>query len=480
MEKSDKSRIVKNTTYLTIAFIGQKILALIYFIIIARLLGAENVGDYTVALSFTMVFGIFIDLGTSPVITREIAKDESHISDYLSTLFSYKTVLAIFVYGIIIVAAKLLNYSPELTSLIYISGLVMITDTYSLSIYSALRGLQNLKTESYGILINQITAMTIGILSLFFIAKSPMVLIVAFLIGSATNVAFALYTAIKKYNVRFKIDFNKETAKNLYTLAIPFGLSGIFTRVYSYIDSIILQKFLGSASVGLYAVAYKIPFALQFIPTAFAASIYPAMSSFFGKDNKKLEKVWYISTLYLLILALPMFWGIYTLADLVILKFYGQEFLDSVIILKTLIIGLVFIFLNFPLGSLLAATNKQNVNTILIGVTMLVNIVSNMILIKMYGIQGAAFAFLISHGFLFFASLIYASRLITLHINKFALILPKLILATYIMGVCVQSLKSNGYWIISIPIGALVYFIILLLLKVINLKEIKEFAQFRK
>jgi len=60
---SDSQKIVKNTSYLTGAFIIQKVLAFIYFTILARVIGVDNVGKYTFALSYALIWAVFMDSG---------------------------------------------------------------------------------------------------------------------------------------------------------------------------------------------------------------------------------------------------------------------------------------------------------------------------------------------------------------------------------------------------------------------------------
>ena len=82
MDQEKKASIAKNTTFYTGALIVQKVLAFVYFSLIARFMGVEDTGKYTFALSFTTMFAIFIDLGLAPVLTREIAKATNQIEEF--------------------------------------------------------------------------------------------------------------------------------------------------------------------------------------------------------------------------------------------------------------------------------------------------------------------------------------------------------------------------------------------------------------
>ena len=88
--------IAKNTSYLTLALVLQKIISFTYFAILARYLGPHSLGQYYFALSFTTIFSILIDLGFANALTREIAKTASTAGKYLSNIMTLKIFLSIF------------------------------------------------------------------------------------------------------------------------------------------------------------------------------------------------------------------------------------------------------------------------------------------------------------------------------------------------------------------------------------------------
>src|SRR3989338_7496412 len=59
------SSIAKNTALMTGASIGQRLIYFAYFTFVARMIGVEGTGKYFLALSFTTLFVIFVDLGVT-------------------------------------------------------------------------------------------------------------------------------------------------------------------------------------------------------------------------------------------------------------------------------------------------------------------------------------------------------------------------------------------------------------------------------
>ncbi len=468
--------IAKNTTWLTSAYIFQKLFAFVYFTIIARLLGAEDIGLYTFAISLATILSIFIDLGLSNILVREAAKYKEKANNYLNNIISLKLVLSVLVYIIAIIIINLLHKGSITNIMVYLAGIVMIVDSFTLSFAAIFRAYQNLKYESISIAIDQIIIVALGLVAVFL--KMPLYfLIIALLGGSLFQVIYAYVILKTKFGFTFKFEMNKETLRMLLIIAAPFALAGIFARIYSYIDQILLSLLIGDKYLGWYSIGYKITFALQFIPAAFAAAVYPAMSHSFVHDQSRLKKIFEKSMFLLIIISIPAAFGIALIADNVILLLYTAEYQPSILALQIIIFSIIAMFLNYPVGSLLNSCDRQMTNTINIGVTMVVNIILNIILIPLYQHVGAAIACVISQFLLFFLNLIWVPKIIA-YDYKFLLIkLIKTIVAVGLMAMLVIYLKIYINFIIVTVLGALFYIAIMYLIRGFTKEDIQYLYQ---
>ena len=242
-------------------------------------------------------------------------------------------------------------------------------------------------------------------------------------VASLFNMIFSGIILTRKFKIKIKFYFSKELAKKILLIALPFALAAIFAKVYAYIDTFLLKMFLGDEEVGFYSIAYKITFALQFIPLAFVASLYPAFANYFKEDYENLKRVFIKSFNYLAFIAIPVAFGVIALADIIVAKLYTSEFSFSVLPLQVLIASIPFLFVNFSLSSFLNATNRQKINTRNLGIIMVFNIVANIILIPEIGIWGAALASSLSTLFLFGLNLFAVLRVIKVAARSFLPIL---------------------------------------------------------
>jgi O-antigen/teichoic acid export membrane protein len=475
LEKKTDS-IAKNTTYYTLALIFQKILAFVYFSLIARFLGTEDTGKYVFALSFTTLFAILIDLGLASVLTREVAKDKEKAQRYLSNILALKIPLAIVVYLLVAGMVNIFSYSEETRSLVYISGIIMFLDSFSLTFWAVLRGRQKLRYESLGIMGLQLITVILGGAVLYY-HLGLRLLMVALLMGSLANLIFAIIVTVKKMKLLIIPHYEPAVLKMLFKIGVPFALSGIFNRIFTTLDTVLLASLAGASAVGWYSIPNKITGALQFLPMAFIAALFPAMSEYFVTDREKLARSFERAMRYLMIISLPIIAGVIVLAEPVIINVYTEEFARSISPLKILIVGLFFAFLNFPVGYLLNAANKQTTNTVNMGVTVVISVVLNIILIPRYSYMGAAVSSLVSTFILFVLGMYWVPKIIKYDVKRVVINFFKILMASLVMGIIIHYIGNNNQyitWYFLVPIGAAAYFGALWGLKGITAPEIKE------
>ena len=468
---NSNGKITKNTLYLSSAYVVQKILAFVYFALLARFLGADNIGKYVFALSFTTIFSIFIDLGLNSVLTREIAKYKGKARDYINNVIGIKIILAVITYALTVFFVNILNYPQEAKQLVYLAGIIVTLESFTLSFYAVLRGFQKIKFEGVGTILYQLVVISLGYVFIK-LELSIIYFIGVILLASLTNLIFSIYLLFIREKIKIKPTWNKSTIKTLLIIAIPFAIAGIFSRVYSYIDQIMLSKLAGDTALGIYSVAYKLTFALQFIPAAFGASIFPAFANFYAHSRERLVQTFDTAFAYLIILVFPISLGTISLAREIILKIYGVEYIESIVPLQILIIALIFIFINYPLGALLNACDHQKINTRNIGIAMLVNIVANIILIPRFSFVGASFAVLISYIVLVGVNLFSVYSIIEYNRARMIISVAKAFFGATIMAVVIYYAKDAiDFWWLIIP-GALLYFVIIYGIKLISKEEI--------
>ncbi len=388
------STVARNTAWLMAATLGQKIVSFLAFYIIARLVGPTVTGKYFYAVSITSVFVVFADFGLTPVVIRELAGNEERGRAYLARALQLKAfLLPLAVVGALLYAF-FVKAEPDVLAAVMVACFVLMADSISLIFYGALRGKRDLRFEALGMLICQVATAIASVLILR-AGGGVRGLVVALLVGSLWNLGWSIFHAIRRHAT--PLNAKLVSAKTILLAALPFGLAGLFVKIYSYADSLMLRQYFGHATVGQYAVAYKLTYALQFLPLTFVAALYPAMSSDFAAGNHEgLRKALKNGMRLMMLVSVPLSALLSSLAGPIIMTFYGRPYEGAIAPMMVLPWVLIPIFLDFPIGSLLNATRRSSLKTISMGITMVVNVLLNFVFVPKYGPAGAAYAAVIS------------------------------------------------------------------------------------
>ncbi|MBU1126350.1 flippase, partial [Patescibacteria group bacterium] len=412
------------------------------------------------------------DVGITPVIIREVAKKTIDAELWSRTVVGIKLITMPLTAAIAFILPGLLGYDAEVIFLVRLAVVIMLADTISLSFYGILRGMQNLRYESLGIFAGQIFTAAVGLSLMLTGAATLPLLIIALMAGSFWNMLFSIAQVVRHLGWRAITPTYKQGWRPM-KIALAFFLAAMFVKVYSYVDSLILGQMIGKHAVGIYAVAYKLTYAFQFLPLAFVAALYPTMSAT-ANDPTQLKKTFLQAMWYLALIGMPIIFGIWALAPEIIQMFYGEEYAESVLPLQILIFVLIPIFFDFPIGSLLNATNRQNIKTSIMGVAMVINVVANFLLIPRFGIEGASISGLISFTFLFVAGWFFTRKVIFVSVLDLLKQVGGLTFAAVLMALVVILAKGQIHFALTIPIGALVYFGAAFATKSLTLNHLKS------
>jgi len=464
------TNIAKNTSYFTLALILQKIISFTYFTLIARALGPEDLGRYYFAVSFTSIFAIFIDLGMANVLTRESAKDNSRAGDYFANIFALKIPLAVLSLVIVMALVHFLGYPVLTRELVYISSISMILDSFTLVFFAVIRGSHNFLYESISSVVFQLVVLASGTAILHY-GLGLRWLIGALALASLVNCLYALILLKRKFRIRIVPRFDRELAMKLIAITAPFALAAIFNRVYVYSDSVLLSHLAGDRYVGLYQVSFKIIFAIQFLPMAFTATLYPAMSSYWQNNREQLSITFERAMNYLIIISLPIAIGTIALADKIIFIF-KSGYADAVLPLRIAMVALPFIFVGFPIGSLLNACDRQKKNTANVGLATLTSVLLNFFLIPKFQAAGASATVLLTNILMFVLGMRLVPGIIKLRAGKIGRTFGLSLLGGAVMGMLSCYLKDylNIFAVVAVSAG--VYFLFLFVLRVFRKDDV--------
>ena len=463
-------RIAKNSSFIFLGDAIGHILQLVLVVYLVRYLGAVTFGKYAFAFAFTSLFMILSDLGLSTLSIREIARDTSKAGEYLTNISITKFILSLITIVLIIVTINLMHYPQDTTLAVYIVGGVTVFTSFITSFRSIFRAFERMEYETITRIAERLLIFG-SVLPILFLGYGLIEVVSAMLIAQALIFMFTLAIIIKKFT-RPVLSFDFSLCKTLIKAALPFGLASVFTVIYFQTDTVMLSIMKGDAVVGWYRAAYGLVMGTLFIPGAVVGALYPVLSRYFTSSKDSLMVVYEKSFKFLLMLAVPLGIGTTLLADRIIIFLYGEEFAPSIIALQILIWVASILFIYSIVGYTLASINKQLVDTHITGISALLNVGLNLLLIPTYSYVGAGIASIVSQVFVFTCEFSYLQK--KGYGFKVSKIVLKPLCAGLIMGLFIYGLGVMHINLFVIIIGAIViYATCLYLLKVFDEKEME-------
>ncbi len=465
--------LAKNTMFLTVASVGQKVIAFLYFSVIARTIGVENTGAYFLALAVVTTIGVLDDVGLTSVLIREVARVPEKAKEWTQNVIGAKCIAMPLTVLVAFFVPAMFGYDGDSATLVRIAIAIMLSDTLSLTFYGVLRGLHVLKYESLGIFVGQGLTAALGAVFLLTGHGTLPLLVVALIAGSTWNAVFSAVQVVRRLGIGV-LQPSFSFGLSPLRAASAFFLAALFVKVYSYIDSFTLNAVIGKEAVGLYSVAYKLTYAFQFLPMAFVGALYPTFAAHVGNipalRKTLIDALWYVA-----LLAVPIVFGIFALAPEIVRYFYGAAYAGSVLPLSILIFVLLFIFIDFPIGALLNATGRQVTKTKIMGATMVVNAVANIVLVPRIGVPGASVAGLITFIFMCMAGWYCLPSSLGIRLRDLVRSIGGIVVAGIIMSFVVIVVKQYVYWMLAVPVGAAVFFAALVATKSFTIEHVRTF-----
>jgi len=469
------TNLAKNTSYFTLALVMQKVISFTYFVLIARAIGPADLGKYYFAISFTSIFGIFIDIGQSSVLTREVAKRPDHAGRLFSSVFLVKLPLAFFSILAVFCFINFSSYQEITRQLVYLSMFCMVLDSFTLSFFAVSRGFHNLKYESISSIIFQLIVFMV-VLAALKLNLGLIWLMMSLVLASLYNFLFSFYIIRKKWGLKIDWQPDKILIKSVLLISLPFAVYAIFQRVYMYLDSVLLSLLAGDHQVGIYQIPFKIVFALQFLPLAFVASLFPALSFYWKNNRDQLAITFERAMNYLIIISLPLAVGGVILADKIIVIF-KSGYNEAILPLRITMAAVIFMFLNFPVGSLLNACDRQKTNTVNMGIALASSLILNLILIPRLEATGASLTVLLTNLLMFILGMSVVPKIAKYDYKKIIIILIKSLLAVAVMGAVGYYLKNQLNLILTVLLAGASYFMALYAFKGFNKADIASIYQ---
>ncbi len=382
-------QVFNNAKWIIVCKIAQSLLQFLVGIISARYLGPSNYGLINYAASVVSFVIPIVKLGFDATLVKELIDKPHKEGEILGTSFTLNFISSILSIFSVFLFASFANAGETATIIVCVLYSLMLLFTV---LEMTQFWFQYKLLSKYSSVVMLISYFCVSAYKIFLLITEKSV----YWFAVSHSIEYGLI-GLLLIIIYFRLDgqklsFSKSTAKEMLGRSKYYIIASLLVVVFQNIGVVLLSNLSGYDETGYYTSALMSATVVQFVYTAITDSYRPLILTAKKESNEDYEKN--VSGLYGIIvytsLAQSIVFALF--AKLIISILYGADFMPAVPVLRILVWFAPFSFMGTVRNIWLLAEEKQKelwkIN--LFGVV--INTVSNAILIPKVGACGAAIA----------------------------------------------------------------------------------------
>jgi O-antigen/teichoic acid export membrane protein len=392
-------RLFKDIAVYTSGNILAKILSIVSLPLITRGLGVENFGLYSIYMATGILLGNVLLLGNDNSIAYYYFKYKTvkNLKKLISTIFQLNLIVSLFMLLIGSLIFKV--FFEEYFSLFLVIFMIGVSNMFFNLLATLYRN--EFKTTIFIALQASRSILILGILLsiVYYFSLTTSNILYVQLFSTLVVLSYMVYYYKSYLFSTFSVIFLKKTL--LYGL--PFVPVVIVYWLNAYVDRFIILNYESQYSLGLYSLIISIMGIIIFLKDAISKAWGPHVyRRFLVSENETKDMI--DSFLSLTLILFSFLYLIISLYDIELIQLIGgNEYMQTTKIVQILGLTIIVTSMNqfFLLGMFLREETKKLPIYMLISV--IINFIIGMILVKPMGLDGVALATLVSNlSFLYF------------------------------------------------------------------------------
>ena len=465
-------KVLKNYAYNLSYQLLVIILPIITTPYVTRVFSSDDLGTYGYFNSIVTYFILLATLGVANYGTKVISGHRKEIEKNFWGIYSLQlgaTLLSLTLYGLLCMALPFMQ-----NPVAYILGLSLVSK--GLDISWLFQGLEDFRK----ITARNITVKLIGVISIFLFVKSANDLYLYVFLLTIFELLGQLSMWLPAQEFIGRPHFDIEYARHHLKPVILLFLPQVAISLYVTLDRTMLGALASTKDVGIYDQALKLVNILLTLVTSLGSVMLPRVAHLLATGNHKaVNRMHEISFLIYNLVIFPIMAGMLIVNDDFVQFFLGQDFQDARYAIAIMVFRMFFIGWTNIMGiQILIPHNKNKEFMMSTTVPAIISVGLNLLLLPKLGYIGAAIVSVLTEALVWGIQLFYTrSYLKEVSIMKTML---KILVASGFMYIVLFLLEPIVTFtpmlnvVVYAVLGVVIYLVCIVLLKVVNLKDLKQ------
>ena len=384
-------RGLKNASYLTIGHIITLAISFIGIIYIARILGPNNFGIYTIVVAFVGMFDIITVYGINKVVLREGSKDLSQMQYYIEKTTGIKNLFTFVAVGFCIIASFFTPYSTQVILYIFIFSFSLIYTSFNGFFMTVFQAAEKMQYNAFLSIIHRILFVSLSIVFLYMGFGLFALFIIALFSQFFTLI---INFKLTKNFLSYKFWNGIKVDKTILKPAIIFSILAFSYLLAGKIDLVMISLLGSSSDVGIYGVSYRIMMVGLTLRSFISTAFFPIFVKSYSKRSVRFNRLLkYALIMGLVLLSIATVISFYS--EQIITPIFGGEYFESGTIFSVLVFYVAISFFIFPFTNTLQATHNESTLLKICWIAPSLNIGLNYLFFKAFGLIGIAYSTLV-------------------------------------------------------------------------------------
>lgn len=408
-----KIQALKTISFLWVSSLTGAFLAFLTQVVLARYLGLHDFGLFSSAMATVTLFSPLAGFGVSQYWLKVFGQEGWHAVRWIAPSFRFVFISTFSVISLLIIWAWIGPHEPKTRWLLFSLSFYIIGQV-SIELVSCKLQLEERFTalSTWQVLPHLIRFFMISILSFCFTAWMNTDS-VAF-IYAVTAAGFVMAGAIQLRSLgKGRLDLKGHhssisgttgTNPDIFDVifnAWPFGLAAFFHLIYFQSDIIMVKYLTGDEAAGLYNVAFSVMVGVYLLPgVIYQKFLLPKLHRWATHDRIKFRQIYRQGNIAMLALGSLAMISLWLTSDWVLPVLFSDQYKSAVVLLNILALSAPIIFVAYNTGATLVTQEHMRRKVKYMGYVALLNLSLNLLLIPLYGAEGAAVSTVLSNAIL--------------------------------------------------------------------------------
>jgi O-antigen/teichoic acid export membrane protein len=469
-----------------IAQVGQAVSTALLLVILARLLNPDSYGLLYLAISYIAIAEVFATLGVKDSAARYVAeyKEEgrTEIPYIIQISFLIIILLSVIVSSSLIAGrhhiAELVR-EPDLAPFLLVGSFYLVFTTLHEYTRKLVQGFEAIELSAQ---IKLVAGITKPIFAVGFVLLGHGAL--GAYVGYVVSVFLGTIVGILVLYFRFYRKFERGPTmepglkRRIMEYSIPLTGTKAAGKIDNQFDTVLVGFFLTPMAVSYYVVSKQVVTFIERPASALGFTLGPtAAAESTAGNTESLSQIYEKALINVFLLYVPAAVGLILVAEPMIELVFGAEYLGAVPVLQILSIYAVALSINMVISTGLDYLGRARIRAILKGITSIMNVGLNIVLIPLLGVIGAAVATVITYSLYALGNTYIVYNELDLRLDIISKNLIKILSITVVMGISVFSMLGfiTGWisLILVVGVGVSIYAVLSIGLGMVDIQEIR-------